>query len=194
LGHSQSCACVSCLTGYLKPTIVAYDSPKTFPEKGRCPNGSWKLKKVVAVHPSDSLESGWAKIQKGGTAVKESYRIWGPNDSKKLAVYLAKDHQILMPMVELIEASRLAVDELIDVLGRASIEAVLQLSAINVAGEKHRGRRGGAVGWHGSQPGTVRLSDRKLRVSKPRLRRKGRGARGPRWRFPPMRLSMPACG
>jgi putative transposase len=107
--------------------------------------------------------------------VKESYRILGHNDSKKLAAYLAKDHQIIMPMVELIEASRLAVDELIDVLGRASIEAVLQLSAINVAGEKHRGRRGGAVGWHGSQPGTVRLSDRKLRVSKPRLRRKGQG-------------------
>jgi hypothetical protein len=32
-----------------------------------------------------------------------------------------------MPMVELIEASQMAADELIDVLGRASIGAVLEL-------------------------------------------------------------------
>ena len=45
-------------------------------------------------------------------------------------------------MVELIEASRMAIDELIDILGRASMEAVLQLSARSVAGEKQQGRSG----------------------------------------------------
>jgi hypothetical protein len=35
----------------------------------------------------------------------------------------------LLPLAELIEQSKLAVDELIDVLGRASVEAVLRLSA-----------------------------------------------------------------
>ena len=42
-------------------------------------------------------------------------------------------------MVELMEGSRMAIDELIDVLGRASIEAVLGLSARGVAGEKQQG-------------------------------------------------------
>jgi hypothetical protein len=39
-----------------------------------------------------------------------------------------------------------------------------------VAGEKRQGRKGGDIGWHGAQEGKVSLSDRKLRVSKPRLR------------------------
>src|SRR5210317_1624195 len=104
-----------------------------------------------------------------------SYRIIGCKDKKKLTEYLIENGQLLMPMVELIEASRLAIDELIDVLGRASIEAVLQLSAMSVAGEKHQGRKGGPIGWHGTQSGTVKLSERKVRVRKPRLRRKGQG-------------------
>jgi putative transposase len=80
----------------------------------------------------------------------------------------------LSHLVELIEASRLAVDEFIDVLGWASIEAVLQLSSAGVAGEKHQGRKGSDIVWHGVQNGKVSLSDRRLRVSKPRLRRQGR--------------------
>jgi len=107
--------------------------------------------------------------------MKPSYQIVDRKDSQAFAGYLAKNGQLLLPLVELIESSRMAVDELIDVLGRASIEAVLQLSAAGVAGEKHQGRKGGAVGWHGSQEGKVSLSDRKLRVKKPRLRRKGPG-------------------
>lgn len=110
--------------------------------------------------------------------MRRSYRIVGCKDNKGLSEYLVQNGQFLMPMVELIEASRLAIDELIDVLGRASIEAVLKLSALSVAGEKQRGRKGGAIGWHGSQTGTVKLSERKVRVCKPRLRRKGQGGGG----------------
>ena len=69
----------------------------------------------------------------------------------------------------------MAIDELADVLGRASIEAVLQLSAQGVAGKKQRGRAKESIRWHGRQAGSVRLSDRKLRVRKPRLRKKGPG-------------------
>ena len=75
--------------------------------------------------------------------------------------------------MELIESSQMAVEDLVHMLGRASIEAVLHLSAQGVAGEKHQGRKGGETRWHGTQNGTVCLSDRKLRVRKPRLRRKG---------------------
>ncbi len=35
--------------------------------------------------------------------------------------------------------------------------------------------KGGKTGWYGTQHGTVYLSDRKLRVNKPRLRNKGQG-------------------
>jgi len=108
--------------------------------------------------------------------MKSSYQIVDVKDSRSYAKYLAQNGQLMLPLVELIEASRLAVDELIDVLGRASIEAVLQLSAAGVAGEKHQGRKGGDIIWHGTQEGRVSLSDRKLRVKKPRLRRKGRGS------------------
>ena len=59
----------------------------------------------------------------------KAYRTVNRGDSRSLAEYLTENGQLLLPMVELIEASRMAIDELIDVLGRASIEAVLQLSA-----------------------------------------------------------------
>jgi transposase-like protein len=70
------------------------------------------------------------------------------------------------------------VDELIDVMGRASIEAVLELSAQEVAGSKTPGQASGVVRWHGRQGGIVHLAERKLKIEKPRLRRKegGRGA------------------
>jgi len=80
-------------------------------------------------------------------------------------------------MRELIEQSRMAIDELIDVMGRASIEAVLQLSAAQVAGAPQQGKaRPAEIVWHGTQRGRVYLRERKVRVNKPRLRKKGRGA------------------
>ncbi len=91
---------------------------------------------------------------------------------------MAKNGQALLPMVELIEQSKLAVDELIDVLGRAQIEAVLRLSAERLAGAPHPGKKGGAIGWHGREEGTVCLKERKLRVKRPRLRKKGQGEDG----------------
>ena len=79
-------------------------------------------------------------------------------------------------MVDLIERSRMAVDELVDVAGRATIEAVLQLSAEQVAGTRTPGqRRLDRPLWHGRQAGRVCLKERKLGVTKPRLRQKGGG-------------------
>ena len=78
-------------------------------------------------------------------------------------------------MVELITGAEMAVDELIEVTGRAAIEAVLTLSAQEVAGPKHPGQEAGPITWYGRQKTTIPLSERKLRVDKPRLRRKGEG-------------------
>jgi len=110
--------------------------------------------------------------------VEKPYHVVGKESSEELGRYLAKNGQVLLPMVELIEESKMAVDELIDVLGRAQIEAVLRLSAEGVAGPPHPGKKGGAIGWHGRERGTVCLKERKLRVGRPRLRKKGAGEEG----------------
>ena len=108
--------------------------------------------------------------------MKRVYQIAERKDNRALTEYLAQHGQMLLPMVELIEQAQLAVDEFIDVLGRAALEAVLQLSAEQVAGPSHPGKAGGAVRRHGSQAGTVSLSTQKVRVRKPRLRTKAGGA------------------
>lgn len=103
----------------------------------------------------------------------------GKANEAKLAALLSKNGQLLLPMVDLIEQCRLACDELIDVAGRATIQAVLELSAEQAAGgPRQQGKqRAGEVVWYGHQGGTVMLSDRKLEVKRPRLRRKGPGGK-----------------
>lgn len=107
--------------------------------------------------------------------MKKNYQVISRQDRRALAQWLTKNGQGLLPLVELVEGAEIALEELIDVTGRATIEAVLELSALQVAGAPQRGRRDGEVIWHGRQPGQVRLSDRKLKVERIRLRRRGGG-------------------
>ena len=74
--------------------------------------------------------------------MEKPYHTIHKNDTQALVHFLTKNGQALLPMVELIEQSQLAVDQLIDVLGRASIEAVLRLSAEGIAGPPHPGKCG----------------------------------------------------
>jgi putative transposase len=94
---------------------------------------------------------------------------------RRLAEFLQKEGQFLLPLIELVAHTETAIDELIDMTGRATVEAVLHLSAQEVAGAKHPGKAVSSIGWHGSQEGVVPLSDRKMRVRRPRLRRKAGG-------------------
>ena len=110
--------------------------------------------------------------------MEQPYHIVSKEESQKLADFLVKNGQGLLPMVELIEQAEKAVDELVDQAGRAMIEAVLRLSAQAIAGPPHPGKKGGAIGWHGREKGTVCLKERKLRVERPRLRRKKEGEEG----------------
>ena len=109
--------------------------------------------------------------------MKKPYRMVSgastPN-RRELADWLAKDGQLLIPLVELLEKGERAIDEVIDVMGRATIEAVLQMSAVQVAGPKEQGRRDAdrEVYWHGVQAGRVALKERQLQVDRPRLRKK----------------------
>jgi len=107
---------------------------------------------------------------------KKLYKIASKNDSRKIAEFLSKDGQLLLPFLDLICNTEQAVDELIDVVGKAAIESVLLLSAQQIAGPKQPGRIRGDIGWYGRQSGVVSLSERKLRIEKPRLRKKGKGA------------------
>jgi putative transposase len=110
-----------------------------------------------------------------GTAVRKNYQVVSRDDRRTLARWLTKHGQGLLPLVELVESTELALEELVDVSGRATIEAVLELSAMQVAGAPHRGQRGGAIIWHGRQQGQVSLAERKVRVQRARLRRRGGG-------------------
>jgi transposase-like protein len=110
-----------------------------------------------------------------GTAVGKNYQVVSRDDRRTLARWLTKHGQGLLPLVELVESTKLALEELVDVSGRATIEAVLELSAMRVAGAPHRGQRGGAIIWHGRQQGQVSLAERKVRVQRARLRRRGGG-------------------
>ncbi len=101
--------------------------------------------------------------------MEKPYHIVGKGSSEDLGRCLARNGQVLLPMVELIDRSKIAVDELIDVLGRAQVEAVLRLSAERVAGPPHPAKKGGEIGWHGQEEGTVCLKESKLRVKCPRL-------------------------
>jgi len=104
------------------------------------------------------------------------YQIANKTDSRKIAEFLAKDGQMLLPLLELICNTEQAVDELIDVVGKGAIEAILLLSGQQLAGPKQPGKAHGDITWHGRQHGVVSLSQRKLRVEKPRLRKKGKGS------------------
>ncbi len=102
--------------------------------------------------------------------MKSEYHIISKGDSRELAKRLSKESGFIEPLVDLLEKSRIAVDEMFDYLGRMTLETVLLISASNVAGEPHQGRKGGNIIRHGVQEGVVSLGDRKIRVQKPRLR------------------------
>ena len=67
-------------------------------------------------------------------------------DSEALKNFLVKHGQGLLPMVELIEQSHVVAAKMIDVLGRATIEAVPRLSAEQIAGPPHPGKKADAMG------------------------------------------------
>ena len=110
--------------------------------------------------------------------MERRYHIVEKENTEAVRGFLSKNSQALLPLVEQMEQAEVALDELIDVLGHATVETVLHLSAERIAGPRHPGKKGGAVGWHGREEGTVCLKERKLRVKRPRLRKKGQGEDG----------------
>lgn len=78
------------------------------------------------------------------------------NEDRRVVEFFVKHGQFLLPMIDLIEQSSTAIDEMIDVVGRGAVAAVLQLSAQQITGAKRQGRkveRANEVRWHGRQWG-----------------------------------------
>jgi hypothetical protein len=76
---------------------------------------------------------------------EQLYRIAEKTHSRKIAEFLSKDGQFLPRFLELVCNSEQAVDELIDVVGKAAIEAVLALSVRQLAGPKQPGKAHGQI-------------------------------------------------
>ena len=112
--------------------------------------------------------------------MKRTYEVRDRADKRAIREFLKREGQFLLPMLELVEQTEVAIDEVIQVMGRATIEAVLEMSAEGVAGVKQAGRSRAEddTVWYGRQGGMVYLSDRKVRVERPRLRRRGAGEGG----------------
>ena len=80
--------------------------------------------------------------------MSKDYQSTSKKDSRQIAAFLAANAQAVLPMGDLIEESMMAIDELVETLGRATIEAVLLISAGNVAGERCQGVKSESkVGW-----------------------------------------------
>ncbi len=62
-------------------------------------------------------------------------------DRKAMEEFFSKGGQALLPLLELVEQTEGAIDEVIDIVGRLTIETLLNLSAEEVAGPK-------VQGWH----------------------------------------------
>jgi putative transposase len=113
--------------------------------------------------------------------VKENYHVIdckGKGAERTLAAFCRANGQILLPLVELVEQARLALDTVVEQVSQQTIETILQLSAEQIAGPRTPGRSRGEIRWYGSQAGRVSLADRQLSVRKPRLRRREKGRGG----------------
>lgn len=63
--------------------------------------------------------------------MEKKYQVIGRSGRRGLARRLTNHGQGLLPLVDLVKSTELALEELIDVTGRAAIEAVLELSQLS---------------------------------------------------------------
>lgn len=78
----------------------------------------------------------------------------------------------ILPSIELIERSRELLEATVAEMGKLTLETVLAMSAIEVAGEPQQGKQRGEVRHHGSQGGYARVGGKRMKIERPRLRSK----------------------
>lgn len=110
--------------------------------------------------------------------MKKPYHIVTRAASESAAVieqFCQSNGQILLPIVNLIESASHVVETVLHEIQVHSLEAILVLSAEQLAGARTPGKTSGDIRHHGSQPGRVQLADRKVKLKRPRLRHKSEG-------------------
>jgi putative transposase len=126
-----------------------------------------------------SIESGCKdESEQETTAVRKEYQIVTRADEKSASIiqeFCQTNGQILLPLVEEIQSASAMVNSVIHELSLKTLETILVLSAEQIAGPRTPGKARGDIRWHGSQPGTIALADRKVKVQRPRLRHKTEG-------------------
>ena len=113
------------------------------------------------------------KDRKTGRQAKDGLRVVHRNDRSAVRRWAQGSGQALLPMLELLENAQASIDELMNEAARGVVEELLLASASRIAGDKRRGKAGGPVQWHGSQDGFIQMAERKLRITRPRLRTSG---------------------
>jgi transposase-like protein len=110
--------------------------------------------------------------------VKKPYHIVTRAARESAAVieqFCQSNGQILLPIVHLIESASQVVETVLHEIQVHSLEAILVLSAEQLAGARTPGKARGDIRHHGSQAGRVQLADRKIKLKRPRLRHKTEG-------------------
>ena len=110
--------------------------------------------------------------------MKKTYHIVTRAAKESAAVieqFCQANGQILLPIVNLIQSASEVVETVLHEIQVHSLEAILELSAEQVAGTRTPGKAKGEIRHHGTQPGRVLLADRKVKLKRPRLRHKTEG-------------------
>ncbi len=101
------------------------------------------------------LESDSENPNRETTMMKGNYEKRDQPDKAGLRELLARDgREHLLPLVNVFALAGGALDQIIDVIGRAAIEAVLEIGAAEVAGERQPGKKRDGVAL--GRPRTVR--------------------------------------
>jgi len=105
--------------------------------------------------------------------VKKPYQIVtrAAKESAAVEQFCHSNGQILLPIVPLIESASVVVGTVLHEIQGHALEAILMLSAEQLAGARTPGKASG----DGSQAGRVQLADRKVKLKRPRLRHKTEG-------------------
>jgi putative transposase len=126
----------------------------------------------------DRIRFAKNESRKERTAVRKTYHIVTQAAKESACIieqFCQQNGQILLPLINMIQSASQVVDGVIHEVGIQMLQTILRLSAEQVAGPRTPGKASGEIRWHGSQHGHVRLSDRKVRVKRPRLRHKTDG-------------------
>lgn len=73
--------------------------------------------------------------------------------SRTLATLFEAHPEAMVPLLNIVVEAQVTLEAFIDVVGRSCLEAVLQLSAAEIAGPPHQGKAGDDIHWHGTQGG-----------------------------------------